>query len=723
MSFFQGLLTGGNTVHVSAFGGFPAADGVTNRIAIQAGIDYISTRNKILLFDPATYNVTLNSSGKGIEFKSNTNMRPKGVGNTTLNFIPPANFKTSNFPGGTVAADQVRAITIDNSVAPVDNISLTNFTITTPLVKWYDASNYLQTVPVAFYMSNTGVENDYNNPAVTAANNYTFTDVHVENFQRGSITVRGRKINNVSFLSSSFTNMNRAETEYPGENDYVYKEIIVEGLAPSATSHDFAIADGFSYLVALFNGSTLLYSIPYPGNATNDAIGGIVGNPITAGLLQWTLGAGIEAQLTSITVIAYRRYLGGTGATPLNGVAFDFANINGLTINDCDFTGCSDNGGHYVYLTRFTDNITITNNRFTGLGIRHVNNGGGIHIRGAAYNNIVISGNTFTNTHDNTHLSSVTNAEVFGNTHLWNYDLPPSGNNFEITYSALDGLSYHDNTSNSLNTFLPHAWIIAYSPELISNVHIYDNEVTNTNVINCLGVSVVVEDNTLIATPYTTSNDSLIVLIHDDIAFEMGVVFQNNTITFNSFNPQPVIEGFSGFTWRNNTINSVNLFRFGNSLKLNNLIVEDCTINLAQFYSDSMVVDNVSLINTYTSSAAYTAMVQNSAVEYSNITDTGVQPRGVAEGAINIIKTGAVNVTIAAPGNLEYFFFRSFDNVNLPYQVTLTNTSAHTITVIDHLNSVAALKNFDNGGVNYSWLAGTQMTVQLDKVNARWVKV
>lgn len=698
--------------------GVIGSDGDVNRATIQATIDYASLTGRPILATELSYLINVDSAGRGIELKSNVSIISL-IGGATFDFRPPTNFKTSNFPGGTVAAEQVRAITIDNSVSPVNNISLTNITITTPLVKWYDASNYLQTIPIAFYLYNAGVE--FSTPA---GGNYNFTNVNIENFQRGSVSVNGRKIEDVTFTNCSWTGINMAVTQFPGENDFVHVETIVTGLDTSETSYDFNVSDGIGFNVALYNGSDLLYSIPYPTPAANPAIGAIVGNPQTSGLLQWTLGPGIEAQITSINVIAYRRTLGGTGAQGLNGVAFDFAPIDGLTLENCYFSGCSDQGGHYIYLTRRVNNILINNCTFEGMGINHWNNGGGIHIRGAAYDTVTLTNNTFINTHDNFHLSAVTNAHVYNNTHIWNYDLAPLGNNFELTYGAITGLYYYNNdATQSTNTFQPHGWITGYLPEQASDIHIYDNESNNIDNINTLGVDVLVEGNTLNSTFYATNNPSLLVMVHDDPSFVMGVTYQNNNIQFNGLNPQPAVEGFSGFTWTNNTINSINLFRFGSSLKLNDVTISG-SIRLIQLNATGDInVSNFTGIISYPNSTAYLDMLQNQDVTMTNCTDTGTLPRSVASNEFVVVGTGHINMTAASAQNLAYIDMRVFTNTST-YQQQFTNVSAFSLTLKNYLDAFHTRNNLVTpGGVDFIVPSGGIFTLELDPINARLVKI
>lgn len=716
-------LSSGGSIYVSQFGASPSADGASNRIAIQNAIN--ASSGKTILFESGTYTVELDSNGKGLELKSNSSMEAIGESNTVLHFIPSEALKTSNFSGGTVAADQVRAITIDNSSSPISNLSFVNISFTTPLMRWYDANEFLQSVPICFYLNNTNVEADYSNSTPTASN-YTFTNCAMYGFQRGSVSVRGRKINNVIFSGCTFLEMASQELQYPTESRYIYTDIVVDSLAKTETSYDFAMANGVSYTLILYNGSEILYTIPYTTSTANASIGSITNNPLTAGLMEWSIDAGVLASVTSLSVHATQRTTDTTTAPNINGMCIDFSNVDGLTITGCTFTGCADQYSHYIYCTRRTDNILITNNAFNGRGVKKTNAGGGVHIRGASYTNVTITNNTFTNVKDhNINLSSVTNAVVTGNIMNWNYDQNAFGSLIDFTYGALDTCNYSDNTITSTNTFLPITIALAYSATSTDAIEIKDNNYTNVALVAPLSKNVEFWGNTVVGSAYTLTNASLIVMSHNNVSDTLNISFKNNAFTFGvPASAQPLIAGFSGFTWDNNTISpSVNLMRLGDALKLDDVTVQNCAINALRLNCTGDVnITSYTGIISYYNDAAYLDMLQNQNVIFSNVTDTASQPRSVAANNFNILGTGARNMGATSSQACANFDVRVFNNVNLPYQITITNVSSYTVTLEDYTTSGAPKKNLDNGGGDYSLLADASVTYQLDKVNARWVK-
>jgi len=703
---------GGGRVLVTTFGVI-GLDGAINRQTIQAAIN--GANGRTLILPDGEVPVWVDSNGKGINLLSNTSI--VGGTNSVLNFTTDA-FKTQAF-GGVVTEDQVRAITVDNSAAPINNLFLSNFTITTPLERWYNVDEELVSIPIAFYFNNTNVEADYDN--AISANNYAFRNITIANFQRGSVSVRGRKIINASFLNSSFINIARAELQYPTESRYLYTDMVITGLATSTTSYNFAVADMIGVSVVLYNGVNVLYSIPYPKTTTNPAIGEISGNPLTAGLLNWTLGAGIEAQITSISVVGHRRTTDATGADSINGIGLDFSNAQDLVISNCIFTGCADQFSHYIYMTREVNNITINNNIFQGLGVTKINSGGGVHIRGAAYDNVNIVDNDFINTHQNINVSSVSNVTITGNNHEWDYDLAPNGNMVELNYGAVDTMLYDSNTSESTNTFQPYAWVIGGTLTAV-DITLSNNTASNISSINCLGTNILVDGNVISSSMYDTNNTSVIVMAHDDVNDVLNISFTNNNIEFNGLNPQPKIEGFTGFTWTGNTINSINLFRLGDVLKLKNITVSGVINALRLNCSGSIVISNFTGIISYFSNTVYLDMFQNQDVTMANCTDTGVSQRPVTANEFIITGTGAKSMSAASAQNLAYIDARVFTNTSI-YQVILTNASAFDVTLDDYTGSAHSRKNIDCGGSDVVIPSLGTFTVQLDKVNGRWTKL
>lgn len=710
--------TGINYIFLEQFGVI-GSDGDINREIIQDAIDFSSLTGRPILLTEPYYLYNVDSSGRGLDFKSNMSI----ISHTEAVFDVRANGLKSQAFGGLPPESQIRAITIDNSIAPVNNLRVENLTVKTVLDRWYDNNGFIVSIPIGLYLNNTNIDSDFVN--ATPASNYTFLNFDFQNFQRTSITVRGRRIENVSWTNSSFTDIARAELQYPTESRYIYTDVVVDGLPTNTTSYNFGVSDMIGVSVALYNGgSTPLYSIPYPKTTTNTAIGEIIGNPLTSGNLQWTLGAGIQSQITSISVIGHRRGTDATGAESINGIGLDFSNAEDLTISGCDFTGCADPFSHYIYMTREVNDVSVLNNTFRGLGIKVINSGGGMHIRGAAYNNVNVVGNEFHNTHQNINVSSVSNATITGNTHTWNYDLPPNGNMGELNYGAVSTMLYSGNTSISTNTFQPYIWVVGYlTPSAMTNITLSNNTASGINSINCLGTNVSVTGNTLSSSAYDTNNTAVIVMAHNNVNDTLNISFTNNTIAFNGLNPQPKIEGFSGFTWAGNTINTINTFRMGDALKLRNVTVSGAVSNLRLNCSGTINITNFTGIVSYSSSAVYLDMVQNQDVTMTNCTDTGSLPRSVSSNEFVVVGTGNINVNAPSAQNLAYIDLRVFTNTST-YQQQYTNVSAFSLTLKNYASAFHTRNNLVTpSGVDFVVPSLGTFTLQLDDVNARLVKI
>lgn len=719
-------------------------DGVTDdRLAIQAAIDAAALANDTLMFDSnKTYLICLPHGVStplncfGIKLKTNTKIISSGAKRAVLKFLPPkdgsGNFslKTQNFTGG-VAIDvsQVCAVMIDNISSPgTSNIKVSGIHFTTDLVKWYNANEFLTMVPVWMYLQNTGVENDFYDPAKDVSG-FSFEDCMVSNFKRGTISARGRRLNNFVFKNCHFYKIAEHDLELPSEALKIHKEILVTGLAPSTTQYNFNITDGFDFAVILYGATGApIGMIPWIGGTAfaDPAIGSISGNPSVSGLLQWSLGT-MSASTTSISVLAVRRFNQTAGGAQINGVCIDVSNARDLTIKDCIFEDSgADSYDHYIYLTRVVENCVIENNFFIGRKETRFQAGGGVHIRGSAYKNFIIKNNHFLNTKDgDINISSYSNFLIEGNEFLMDYTCSLGAPSMLFfNWGAGDNVLLKNNIVKSVHSFYAPQPFAAYSGVGLTakNIRIDGNIFVGVSLQTPIGTNLVVSNNYFKSTDKSESSTAHILVIHNNVNDALNVQYINNEFDLGLANiSSPVVEGFSKFLWRGNRFTTnINMFRAGSTFRLKDVVFEDCEINNLRLYTDgSCSIRNFKGIVSYVSQSEYNVIVQTKTLGCYNCTELASTPRSIVANQLAVIDTDRVSVDAAAPGNVEFLDVRVLRNHN-GYILDLFNMSAHTITFVDISTATHTNKNIDNGGSNVAVLANQTIRFRLDKTNARW---
>lgn len=714
-------------------------DGVTNdRVAIQTGINYCAARNIRLIFNSSkTYlcvmqsGITLPSQSYCLTIPSNAKLYSSdNQVRSTIKFLPPKtagnySLKTSNFAGGTsIDALSVCAILIDQTTKKND-LTFNGLHFTTDLVRWYDNSNFIQMVPVCVYSLNTGVEEDANDHAKDSRN-VSFFNCKFSNFKRGTVSTKGRSIDGVNIINCEFSAISDPRIQMPSDVEELHTEVFVDGLSAATTSYNFNLSDLYDVGVYLYNSSNdLIGVIPYTYAYIDPGLGQITSDIRTNnGLVQWTLGT-LSDQVASISLVGVRK-VASTLGTSINGVCFDgLCPCRNLTLTGCDFNNSLVEGkDHFIYITRQVDVGNISNNTFTGMPSKRYSIGGGVHIRGGSYNDVIISNNTFTNAKTNcVHISSFSNFTISNNVILYdkNISLGFPGSDF-LTIGFGDGATYSNNTINCTNKVYSGG-ITSYGYSGTIDVTMSNNVFNDLSNITLVGKDLMFSNNTV--SSHTNQEQTLLTCQGTTPSDILDMEFSNNVFTLSHpVTSSPIFEGFTGLTFSNNTLPSnIGTVRFGGSYKLNNLSVTNSTIPFYSIYSDGSVsLSNVIGTISITDQTVFNGMVTGSTYSCTN-TRRAVQSTPVYNNTVTVLTTldtDSYTISSSQSGvNIEWLDIRLFNNTS-GFSYTITNSGSFTINILDRANATHANKNFENGGVNKAILPGQSITIVFDKVNNRW---